>query len=169
MKQQVIAYYRLVRHDRRLLLLRGWNFLFLSWSLFFIKNLADRGPWTPHGPIWSGPPTANLYLPKDFSQTTTNPTACSFGWWLMAGADLFWEKSTAGLLLVASFIWEKSTTGWWLISQANRPVIRDYCSIYYLRKNMANLFIFTCVHADPQQDYKNGQTCFVLSTRVHCG
>jgi hypothetical protein len=26
---------------------------------------------------------------------------CSFGWWLMAGADLFWEKSTAGWLLVA--------------------------------------------------------------------
>jgi hypothetical protein len=28
-------------------------------------------------------------------------TACSFGWWLMAGADLFWEKSTAGWLLMA--------------------------------------------------------------------
>jgi hypothetical protein len=28
-------------------------------------------------------------------------SACSFGWWLMAGADLFGEKSTAGWLLVA--------------------------------------------------------------------
>jgi hypothetical protein len=26
--------------------------------------------------------------------------ACSVGWWLMAGAGLFWEKSTAGWLLV---------------------------------------------------------------------
>jgi hypothetical protein len=29
-------------------------------------------------------------------------SACSFGWWLMAGADLFCEKSTAGWLLVAA-------------------------------------------------------------------
>jgi hypothetical protein len=28
-------------------------------------------------------------------------TACSFGWWLMAGAGLFREKITAGWLLVA--------------------------------------------------------------------
>jgi hypothetical protein len=34
-------------------------------------------------------------------------TACSFGWWLMAGAGLFWEKSTAG---------------WWLI----RPVLMGF-------------------------------------------
>jgi hypothetical protein len=27
--------------------------------------------------------------------------ACSFGWWLMAGAGLFREKSTASWLLVA--------------------------------------------------------------------
>jgi hypothetical protein len=27
--------------------------------------------------------------------------ACSFGWWLMAGAGLFCEKSTVGWLLVA--------------------------------------------------------------------
>jgi hypothetical protein len=26
---------------------------------------------------------------------------CSFGWWLMAGAGLFREKSTTGWLLVA--------------------------------------------------------------------
>jgi hypothetical protein len=49
--------------------------------------------------------------------------ACSFGWWLMAGADLFWDKSTAGWLLVAGLLWEKSTAGWWLISQANRAVV----------------------------------------------
>jgi hypothetical protein len=46
--------------------------------------------------------------------------AYSVGWWLMAGAGLFWEKSTAGWLLVADLFWEKSTAGWWLISQANR-------------------------------------------------
>jgi hypothetical protein len=48
-----------------------------------------------------------------------NLPACSFGWWLMANADLFWEKSTAGWLLVTGLFWEKSTAGWWLISQAN--------------------------------------------------
>jgi hypothetical protein len=42
----------------------------------------------------------------------------SVGWWLMAGADFFWEKSTAGWLLVAGSFGEKSTAGWWLISQA---------------------------------------------------
>jgi hypothetical protein len=50
-------------------------------------------------------------------------TACSFGWWLMAGADLFWEKSTAGWLLMAGLFWEKSTAGWWLISKANRTCV----------------------------------------------
>jgi hypothetical protein len=38
--------------------------------------------------------------------------ACSVGWWLMAGAGLFWEKSTAGWLLVAGLFWEKNTAGW---------------------------------------------------------
>jgi hypothetical protein len=42
-----------------------------------------------------------------------------FGW-LVAGAGLFWEKSTAGWLLVAGSFWEKSNVGWWLISRANR-------------------------------------------------
>jgi hypothetical protein len=46
--------------------------------------------------------------------------ACSFGWWLMAGVDLLWEKSTVGWLLVADLFWDKSTAGWWLISQMNR-------------------------------------------------
>jgi hypothetical protein len=40
--------------------------------------------------------------------------------WLVSGADLFWEKSTVGWLLVADLFWEKSTTSWWLISQTNR-------------------------------------------------
>jgi hypothetical protein len=46
-------------------------------------------------------------------------SACSFGWWLMAGAGLFWEKSTDGWLLVCC---ERSTAGWWMISQANRLI-----------------------------------------------
>jgi hypothetical protein len=47
-------------------------------------------------------------------------TACSFGWWLMAGAVLFRKKSTIGWLLVAGLFWEKSNADWWLISQSNR-------------------------------------------------
>jgi hypothetical protein len=31
-------------------------------------------------------------------------TACSFGWWLVAGAGLFGEKSIAGWLLVAGLL-----------------------------------------------------------------
>jgi hypothetical protein len=58
-----------------------------------------------------------------FLSHNTSLTACSFGWWLMAGTDLFWEKSTAGWLLVADLFWDKSTAGWWLISQANRVLI----------------------------------------------
>jgi hypothetical protein len=41
----------------------------------------------------------------------------------MAGAGLFWEKSTASWLLVAGLLWEKSTAGWWLIRQANRAQV----------------------------------------------
>jgi hypothetical protein len=55
--------------------------------------------------------------------------ACSVGWWLMAGAGLFWENSTAGWLLVAGLFWEKSTAGWWLISQANRAVEKHYTPV----------------------------------------
>jgi hypothetical protein len=50
-------------------------------------------------------------------------SACSFGWWLMAGADLFWEKSTVGWLMLTGLFWEKSTAGWWLISQANKAFL----------------------------------------------
>jgi hypothetical protein len=31
-----------------------------------------------------------------FVAASNNFAACSFGWWLMAGADLFSEKRTAG-------------------------------------------------------------------------
>jgi hypothetical protein len=57
--------------------------------------------------------------------------ACSVGWWLMAGAGLLWEKSTAGWLLVAGSLWEKSTAGWWLISQANRTVMFSALNCLY--------------------------------------
>jgi hypothetical protein len=36
---------------------------------------------------------------------TIIPT-CSFGWWLMACANLFWEKNTAGWLLMTDLLWE---------------------------------------------------------------
>jgi hypothetical protein len=67
-------------------------------------------------PEWSRP---HLSSPSQLA-------ACSFGWWLMAGAGLFWEKSTAGWLLVADLFWEKSTIGWWLISQANRARLEGF-------------------------------------------
>jgi hypothetical protein len=54
-------------------------------------------------------------------------TACSVGWWLMAGAGSFWEESTAGWLLMAGLLWEKSTADWWLISQANRVLVEKLC------------------------------------------
>jgi hypothetical protein len=61
-----------------------------------------------------------------------------FGWWLMAGADLFWEKSTTSWLLVAGLLWEKSTTGWWLISQVNRVLtgeaVLPFCQTFFKGK-----------------------------------
>jgi hypothetical protein len=36
---------------------------------------------------------------------------------------LFWEKSTAGWLLLVDFFWEKSTAGSWLISQTNTALV----------------------------------------------
>jgi hypothetical protein len=49
--------------------------------------------------------------------------AISFGWWLVVGADLFWEKNTHDWLLVAGLFWQKSIAGWWLISQTNRACL----------------------------------------------
>jgi hypothetical protein len=42
--------------------------------------------------------TSNKFSEKLKRSKSNN---CSFGRWLMAGADLFWKKSTAGWLLVA--------------------------------------------------------------------
>jgi hypothetical protein len=61
----------------------------------------------------------NLLCPEQIWALGCQTSACSFGWWLMAGADLFWEKSTTSWLLVAGLFWEKSTAGWWLISRTN--------------------------------------------------
>jgi hypothetical protein len=43
-------------------------------------------------------------------------TTCSFGYKVIAGADLFREKSIIGWWLVAG------TAGWWLINQTNRAM-----------------------------------------------
>jgi hypothetical protein len=40
----------------------------------------------------------------------------------MAGADLFWEKSTVGWLLMADLFWEKSTADWWLINPNEQSI-----------------------------------------------
>jgi len=42
-----------------------------------------------------------------------------FGWlWLVVGADLLWEKSTAGWLVAsADLVWEKNTIDWLANSQ----------------------------------------------------
>jgi hypothetical protein len=45
---------------------------------------------------------------------------------------LFWQKSTAGWLLMVGLFWEKSTAGWYLISQTNRatqPVCEEWWSV----------------------------------------
>jgi hypothetical protein len=65
-------------------------------------------------------PPLRIFKTSKCKQYILEQAACSVGWWLMAGAGSFWEKSTAGWLLVAGLLWEKSTAGWWLISQANR-------------------------------------------------
>jgi hypothetical protein len=71
---------------------------------------------------WRSPPFRSKTLGR-FWLVEPQPRACSFGWWLMAGAGLLWEKSTADWLMVAGLFWEKSTVGWWLISQANMALL----------------------------------------------
>jgi hypothetical protein len=83
----------------------------LAPSIFFFKKSGDQSVEESTG---------------DRSRLSV-PRAWGGGWWLMAGADLFWEKSTAGWLLMAGLFWEKSTAGWWLISQTNR--VGDACSV----------------------------------------
>jgi hypothetical protein len=79
------------------------------------------------GIFWCAKRNENFfcYFPRQHTQniwfallvsTSCKVKASSFGWWLMAGAGLFWEKSTAVWLLVADLFWEKSTFGWWLMS-----------------------------------------------------
>jgi hypothetical protein len=72
--------------------------------------------------------------------TAVSLAACSFGWLLVAGADLFWEKSTIGWLLVVGLFWEKSTVGWWLISQANMADLMRSC--YRMRGKCGAHFLF---------------------------
>jgi hypothetical protein len=83
-----------------------------------------------------------VVLKGAYGRRPHRPTACSVGWWLMAGAGLFWEKSTAGWLLVADLLWEKSTAGWWLISQANKPQDLTKVLEYY------SASVLYCLHSD---------------------
>jgi hypothetical protein len=88
----------------------------------------NQNQWTALEPVTC---TGNREVLVQTQMATANGRlpACSVGWWLMAGADLFWEKSTAGWLLVAGLFWEKSTAGWWLISQANRARLFEHTPI----------------------------------------
>jgi hypothetical protein len=42
------------------------------------------------------PQSVRLQMTLSISSCLFRFAACSFGWWLMAGADLLWEKSIAG-------------------------------------------------------------------------
>jgi hypothetical protein len=46
-----------------------------------------------------------------YAGRSTMYVVIAFGWLLMAGAGLFWQKNTASWLLVAGLFWEKSTAG----------------------------------------------------------
>jgi hypothetical protein len=50
----------------------------------------------------------------------------------MAGADLLWEKSTGGWLLVAGLFWDKTTADWWLISHEQGGCTRKTIIFVYL-------------------------------------
>jgi hypothetical protein len=71
----------------------------------------------------------SIYYPD---RRTDRSSVCLVGWWLMVGTGLFWDKSTAGWLLMAGLLWEKSTSGWWLISQANRVIELQLISSFLL-------------------------------------
>jgi hypothetical protein len=47
------------------------------------------------------------------SQIASNKKTYGLFVWLVAGADLFGEKSSFGWLLVASLFRDKNTAGWW--------------------------------------------------------
>jgi hypothetical protein len=69
----------------------------------------------------------------------------------MAGADLFWEKSTAGWLLMAGLLWEKSTAGWWLISQANRALVLKLSHLTQFRPWITNTVVLVLKLSHPTQ------------------
>jgi hypothetical protein len=80
---------------------------------------------------------------RNSSNNLEGPLNSLFGW-LVAGAGLFWEKSTAGWLLVAGLFWEKSNADWWLISRANRLQIFGYsnlCRVTYRFSFYINTFL----------------------------
>jgi hypothetical protein len=62
-----------------------------------------RFHWTPS---WLATP---VHCTPRLSGNTR--TTCSFDWWLVVDVGLFWDKRTAGWLLVAGLFWEKSIDG----------------------------------------------------------
>jgi hypothetical protein len=89
----------LVCCERKVLLAGGWQakrmgcevvlFVFLASKSQTTKSIKRRENW------FDGNGTR-----RHFGRSLAT-AACSVGWWLMTDAGLFWEKSTAGWLLVA--------------------------------------------------------------------
>jgi hypothetical protein len=79
-------------------------------------------------------------IPCTPTHTLIEVSARSFGWWLVVGAGLFREKTIAGSLLVADLFYEKSIIGYWLISQTNRPIIKNVPLSY----NFRSILIYLC-------------------------
>jgi hypothetical protein len=55
--------------------------------------------------------------------------ACSVGWWLMAGAGLFWEKSTAGWFWLVAI-------GWFVLREKYCWLVADKPSEQGVNKDM---------------------------------
>jgi hypothetical protein len=66
--------------------------------------------------------------------------ACSFGWWLMAGAGLFWEKSTVVWFLMADLFWEKKY--YWLVADKPNELDADFVVIIRTQNGLYNLAVF---------------------------
>jgi hypothetical protein len=64
--------------------------------------------------------------------------ACSDGWWLMAGASLFWEKSTVDLLLLAGLFWEKYC--WLVADKPSEQGAETYSSRQYPSSNVSTQY-----------------------------
>jgi hypothetical protein len=77
--------------------------------------------------------------------------------WLVADGwywfNLFWEKSTAGWLLVADLLWEKSIAVWWLISQANRTISFGH-KVSYFTSTISN-FVYLTLGQQTKWSYPN--------------